>query len=131
MGGVDHDGLAELAANRARRSLRWISRAQNIANFPNCFDAFISKRDALFRTWFVEFAQRTFGGSAPRHKANNVFKLVIPENRAKNLAKLLFVIGAKFEPEFLFDSCTGLRANHVLKFSAEGFPNRTIKINRL
>src|SRR5438445_4409348 len=45
--GVDHDVLAELPANRSRRRLRRIGRAENVADFAHCFDTFINQRDTL------------------------------------------------------------------------------------
>src|SRR5436305_14279269 len=81
MCGIDHDGLAELTANRAGRRFRRVGRPEHIANFTHSLDTFIDEGDAFFGTWLVDFSKRAFRGSATRHESNNVIKLIIAEGR--------------------------------------------------
>ena len=51
--GVDHDGLAEFAADGSGRRLGGVGRAEHVADFVDGAHAFINQRDALFacRAW--------------------------------------------------------------------------------
>src|SRR6266699_2288674 len=98
--GIDHNGLAELAPDRARWRFRRIRRTKHIPDLADGFDAFINHGNAFFGAGFVGFSKRAFRGSLPRHETDDVVELLVAENRAEHIAELLFDRQRNRKPEF-------------------------------
>src|SRR5204863_3589122 len=68
MSGVDHDRLAEFAANGSWRSLGRIRWAKHVANFAHCIGTLINNRDRFFCSRRVVFLRWTPTRLLARHK---------------------------------------------------------------
>src|SRR5579883_392011 len=131
MGRIDHDGLAEFSADRARRRLGWIRRPEHVPDLADCLNAFIHQGDALFGTRLFLILRGGFGRRAAGHKLDDVFELAVAENRSQHVAQLLLFGWTELESKFLFEQSFGFRRHHVLELRPQDFPHRPVKFEGL
>src|SRR5882762_9036809 len=85
VGGIPHDRLAELAADRAGGRFGRIGRPEHIANLSHRLNSLVDERDAFFGARLVYLAERTFGRRTSRHELHNVIELVVSEDWTQNV----------------------------------------------
>src|SRR5260370_110788 len=84
LGGVDHDGLAEFAPDRAGRRLRRVGRTEDVANLSDGFHAFVGNRDGFLRARFLPMRGVAISGGATVHEHDDVLKLIVGKRRRKH-----------------------------------------------
>ena len=131
MGGVDHDGLPELAPDRSGRSLGRVCWAENVADFANGLDAFVNQRDALFAARFVPLGLREVRRGMAGHEFDDVFELAVAEDGAEDVAQRAFLVRGDFDAEFLFERPLGLAGEDILELGAKHLADRAVEFHGL
>ena len=85
MSGVDHDGLAELAADGSRRRLGGVCWSENFAGFAHGISTLINEGYAFFCAWRVAEFLRAVAGFASGHELDNLFPVFATINGAEDL----------------------------------------------
>jgi len=103
VGGVDHDGGAELASDGSWGSLRGIGGAEHVADLLDGVNPFVDEGDAFLGAGLFAGGAVAFAGAATGHEAHDVLELLFAGDGAEELAELLFDGVRHLETEFGFD----------------------------
>ena len=78
MGGIDHDGGAELAANGAGRGFGRVSGSKDFANFSDSVHSLINDCDALLGPRIVDVRGGAFAGFYAGHELDDGLPVFAP-----------------------------------------------------
>ncbi len=129
MGGIDHDGGAEFAADGAWGRFGGVGGAEDFPDFADGVHAFIDEGDAFFGAGLVHLVCGAFAGGSAGHKADDIIELVVAEEGSEEFAELFFFGGGYGELEFLFDRGAGAGGDGVFEFGAEDIADGAIELD--
>jgi len=128
VGGVDHDGRAEFAADGAWRRLGRVGGTEDIADLVHSADTFVNEGDTFLGAGFLPLGLRNLTRRMAGHEADDIVELRVALHGAEDFAKGLLVGLGKLEAEFLLEDVLGLGADAILELGAEEFTDQGRRI---
>ena len=127
--GVDHDVLAEFAADRAVRSFGRVGGAENRADFGDGVGAFVDQDHAFDFARSVELFRRAAVGTDAGHEFHDAVELVVGEIASDGFLQHLFAV-VQNDLVFVFEKLFRLLCNDRREFLAERLFDGAVELQR-